>query len=75
MYNFKEIKEFLKKYEEQGYQIYDSRNTVGDSMETVYNKDGVTIDECSYYGYVEIFGITKDEYDSLWEGPYKLKIK
>ena len=46
-------------------QLFDSRNTVGDYMETVYEEDGVTIDYCPHYDYLEIFGLSADEYWSL----------
>ena len=46
-------------------QLFDSRNTVGDYMETVYEEDGVTIDYCPHYDYLEIFGLSDDEYWSL----------
>lgn len=64
-YNFKNIKDFLRKYEQEDYQIFNSRNTVGDPMKLIYAKDGVTIESCDGMRYLEIFGITKEEYNQL----------
>ena len=64
----------IKKFIQENYydetcgwtiQLFDSRNIVGDYMETVYEEDGVTIDYCPYYDYLEIFGLTDEEYWSL----------
>lgn len=46
-------------------QLFDSRNTVGDIMETVYEEDGITIDFCPRYYYLEIFGLSDEEYLDL----------
>lgn len=74
MYNFEEIKDILKQYEGRMYNIYDTANNVGDIMDVVYKKNGVTIKVCREYGYIEIFGITEEEYFSLCEEGTKLKI-
>lgn len=42
-----------------------NKNTAGDPMATVYEEDGITVDECCYYGYLEIFGLTDEEYQGL----------
>jgi len=61
---FEDLKKFLKeKY--QGMQAFNSRNLVGDDMTTVYEKDGITVDECHFWGYIEILGISDDEFHSL----------
>ena len=46
-------------------QTFRTRNTVGDPMETIYEADGITIDYCEGYDYLEIFGLTDEEYQSL----------
>ena len=43
-------------------QFFNSRNTVGDEMETIYEKDGITIDICYDWGYFEVFGMTNEEF-------------
>lgn len=41
--------------------LFDTRNIVGDPMETIYEKDGVSVDICRGYQYFEVFGLTDDE--------------
>lgn len=59
------LKKFLKEKFKKRIQAFDTRNTEGDSMETIYNEDGITVDYCYYYGYIEIFGLTDEEYKEL----------
>ena len=49
--------------------IFNTRNIVGDTMETLYDSDGLTIDICYFWMYFEVFGITKEEFMIL-EGYY-----
>ena len=49
--------------------IFDTRNIVGDTMETLYDSDGLTIDICYFWMYFEVFGLTKEEFMIL-EGYY-----
>lgn len=71
MYNLTEIEEFIKDFLkkegcESGYiQIFNTRNTVGDSMRTIYKKDGITIDFCPGWWYLEIFGLNDRDYKTL----------
>lgn len=65
MDKIEKLREFLINNDYKGMQTFDSRNIVGDPMETVYNEDGITVDECHYYGYLEIFGLTAEEYRGL----------
>lgn len=60
------IIEFLSKKFEH-IQTFDTRNVVGDEMETIYEEDGVIIDYCRSWDYIEVFGLTKEEYKSLFE--------
>lgn len=64
-YNFSEIKGILKKNRCYGWQIFDTRNTCGDSMDTIYFKDGVIIDCCYGWGYIEVFGLNPCDYKFL----------
>ncbi len=43
-------------------QCFDTRNIVGDYMYTVYSDGGIQIDFCPGYYYVEIFGLTREEF-------------
>ena len=45
--------------------LFNSRNLVGDSMITVYHKDGLTIDICYHWAYFEVFGLSADEFKEL----------
>ena len=59
------LRKFLIENNYEGTQTFDTRNIVGDSMYTVYDDDGIVVDYCRYYDYLEIFGLTKEEYTSL----------
>lgn len=61
----KRLVDFIKENDLEGMQSFNTRNTVGDPMCNIYCEDGICVDECSYYGYIEIFGLTKEEYLSL----------
>lgn len=76
-YNIQDVKDFLqsKKEELEGYQAFDSRNIVGDKMEPFYNKDGVQIDICREWGYIEIFGLTWEGFNSICDIENLNKIK
>lgn len=45
--------------------IFASRSLAGDSMKTLYNKDGLQIDICYYYEYFEVFGLPSAEFEEL----------
>lgn len=70
---------FLKNEFPKGIQVFNSRNIVGDIMTNIYDDDGISIDYCYSYDYIEVFGVTGVEYkyicDSLgndrWNGDYE----
>lgn len=64
------IKKFLKNTFDNGIQAFDTRNIVGDYMINIYNEDGVSIDYAPGYEYIEIFGLTDEEYQELEEQKY-----
>ncbi len=45
--------------------IYDTRNIVGDYMDTIYDSDDLTVDICYCYAYFEVFGLTNNEFVEL----------
>ena len=45
--------------------IFNSRNTAGDVMKTVYDYDGLRIDICRGWGYFEVFGLSEREFEVL----------
>lgn len=62
---------FLATNFSNGIQMFNSRNLVGDEMHTIYDKDGITVDICYDWGYIEIFGLTDEEFEtvaSLYDG-------
>lgn len=67
-----ELKKFLQE-EFPNEQAFNTRNIVGDSMETVYEKNGITVDYCYYYDYIEIFGLTDEEFEDLIDNYGHLK--
>lgn len=64
MEKIKKLKKFLQE-NYPNYQAFNTRNIYGDPMEEVYNEDGIIVDYCSSYGYVEIFGLTDEEFWDL----------
>lgn len=60
-----ELIEFLKEEFPNGIQMFDTRNIAGDYMETIYEKDGITVDYAPFYEYIEIFGLSKEEFEMV----------
>lgn len=48
-------------------QMFDTRNIVGDLMQNIYYKDGIVVDYCSGWHYIEIFGLTYEEFEYVNE--------
>ncbi len=61
----KKLRDFIVNGGYKGMQTFDTRNIAGDSMTTIYDEDGITVDFCCYYDYLEIFGLTYEQYKSL----------
>lgn len=62
--------EIAKKVIEENFSsarcgIFCTENTCGDDMEIVYEDEVLEIDICYYYGYFEVFGLTKREFAEL----------
>lgn len=62
----KNLVDFFKENPDEipGCGIFNSRNIVGDSMTTIYDEpaDRVIVDACYCYDYIEIFGLTDEEF-------------
>ena len=66
----------LKKFLQENYpneQAFNTRNWIGDNMITVYDEDGIIVDYCYYYSYIEIFGLTDKEFENLIDNTGHLK--
>ena len=47
--------------------MFDTRNTEGDYMENIYHKGNIIVDYCPRYVYIEIFGLTYEEFEYVNE--------
>lgn len=61
------VESFLKEYFNYEVQAFTTRNVVGDTMQTIYNEDGIQIDYCERYDYIEIFGLPLEDFYKLRE--------
>ena len=60
------IKELvLPEFDIDSVQTFDTRNVIGDYMANVYNANGIIIDVCYGYNYIEVFGLSDKEYEEL----------
>ena len=59
------IKDFLMEVFTRPVQAFQTRNTGGDLLITIYFKDNVVIDFCPDWEYIEIFGLTTEEWIKL----------
>ena len=66
MSNLEKAKEIVKEnYRCADCGIFNSRNILGDCMETIYEGEGLTIDICYYYSYFEVFGLSTADFKKL----------
>lgn len=64
--NLEIAKRIIKKHFNEAHSgIFNCRNFFGDPVGTLYDKDGLKIDICHYYGYFEVFGLSNDEFNEL----------
>ena len=52
-------------YDEARCGIFNTRNLIGDPMETLYKGSDITIDICYPYAYFEVFGLSDEEFSEL----------
>lgn len=60
----------MRKSDFLGMQVFDSKSLVGDYRELVYDEEGIEVYVCYYYDYVEILGISKNEFNQLVKSKY-----
>lgn len=66
MNKLNEAKKIIDKYINHAEcGLFDSHNTTGDRMNSIYNKNGLYISICYPYSYFEVFGLSKDEFNEL----------
>lgn len=67
MNKIEKLRNFILENGYKGTQAFNSRNLLGDSMTNIYEdkENGVIVDFCHYYNYLEIFGLSDEEYKSL----------
>lgn len=56
---------FLKERFEDGIQMFDTPSIVDDFRVPIYNKDEITVLFSPYYDYIEIFGISSEEFERV----------
>ena len=61
------LKKFLNEEFKEKIQAFNSRNLVGDQIYTIYDEDGITVDMCYEWSYIEIFGLTQQQFEDLLE--------
>ena len=57
--------DFLKKEFPNGIQMFNTGNWVGDPMCTIYSEDGIVVDYCYVYEYIEVFGLSDEAFHTL----------
>lgn len=65
MDKMQKLREFIKGYGLTGIQTFPVRSLNPGETALVYNEDGVRIYHCEGWGYIDIIGLSKDEYQSL----------
>lgn len=69
----KKCLDFLKS--DNGYipasGIYCLKSDCGDKMTTIYNEDGITVDVCYDWDYIEVLGLSTPEFLDLQDNIYK----
>ena len=59
-------KEIIKRYyNKASCGIFNTRNLIGDPMETLYENSEIIIDICCPYEYFEVFGLSDEEFSEL----------
>lgn len=67
MNGYEEAKQFLRNKFQGDIQMFNTRNIVGNDMDTIYEdiENGIQIDYCWSWHYVEVFGFDQSTFDRL----------
>ena len=67
MTKLEKAKKIIKKnYNNATCGIFDTRNIVGDVMCNIYDDDELQIDICYGWSYFEVFGLSEEEFNKLY---------
>ena len=61
------IVDFLNARFPEGIQAFDTPNVVGDPVTEIYDFQGVYINYCEWWGYIDVIGLNKDEWKYILE--------
>ena len=61
------IVDFLNARFPEGIQAFDTPNVVGDPVVEIYDFQGVYINYCEWWGYIDVIGLNKDEWKYILE--------
>lgn len=64
---FEKVKNFLQEKFPEGIQMFRTHNLCNDAMVTIYQEDNIVIEHCSDWEYIEVFGLSRDEFLKLEE--------
>ena len=67
MNKMEKLRKFLIDNGYKGIPTFDCSYTVGDPKRKVYDENGITVLSCCIYDYIEIYGLTYEEYQSLYD--------
>jgi len=59
------VRDFLLEVFPDGIQMFNSKNNAGDFMIDIFDEYGVTIQFVPHYEYVEVFGLSNEEFAQL----------
>lgn len=60
----KRLNNYLKEHY-PNTQAFNTANIAGDETKTVYEQDGITVLYATFWDYVEIFGLSTEEFESV----------
>lgn len=62
---FYKLLDFLRNSDLLGMQVFDCESLVGDERECVYSENGIEVLVCYYWNYVEVLGISDEEFKAI----------
>lgn len=62
---FYKLLDFLRNSNLLGMQVFNCESLVNDAMECVYSEDGIRVLVCYYWNYVEVLGISDEEFKAI----------